>query len=126
MTEIEHPDWIAEGTEVLTFNTGNSLLTSLRKSVITKVTKTQFAIHGDEKRFKIANEPGRHDGGTWGWTKRVIPLSSDEAHGYLEQRRAQHFRNKAQAACDAYSVRQSKENRLAAITALQAVTEDVK
>lgn len=121
---VDKPDWIATGTKVLCYTRGRAIGT-LKITEIGKVAKQSFILADErEGRFRITREPSRHEGGTWGWTRCVIPLDSDTARRLLREKNLSGQRQQARNACDKYARNQTKENRLTAIAALQAVEED--
>ncbi len=124
MTAVTKPDWIAVGSQVLCFNTGTNTLNTLTVASIEKVTATTFTVSDGQGRFKIAENPQRSEGGSWGWSRRVIPVASDQAQDLIQRRREQQTRDVARAACSSYNVHPTYENRMYAIVTLQAVTKD--
>lgn len=119
----EKPDWIETGTKVLCYTVGR--VDSLRVTEIAKVASKSFVLTATEEgRFRIAKNPSRHEGGTWGWSRCVIPLDSDEARKKIRMSKMKSLRTAANYACRAYIQDATTDNRLAAIAALQAVEED--
>lgn len=125
----EYLDWVAPGVKVLLFNNGRTGgPRHLVRSVVDRVTRTTFTVAAsDEPRFRFAhrqpNGPGFevHQGGDWGWRRTVVPLDSEEAR---EQLTAGAQRKKEAAARNAVGVWQrtpTRDNRLAAIQALQGL-----
>jgi hypothetical protein len=122
---MDRPDWITPGTAVLCYSSGNEI-NSIMLTRIGRVAAQSFVLEdASEGRFRIAEKPSRWRGGTWGHTRYVIPLDSDAARELLRRQKCAREREAAVSACLRYArgVR-TTEKRLAAIAALQAVTED--
>lgn len=121
----ESKDWIRPGTKVVVYTYGGvSRSESPSVTVIVKVATKSFTVEGDSLRYSINRQESPRQGGTWGWTRKVTPLESDEARGVLERARHERLMSRARAAVDAWDRQRTRENRLAAIVALQAVEQD--
>lgn len=118
------PEWLVPGAKVVLYSTGGA--STPRNVVITTITKVatkSFTVENStEPRFRIDTLSCRQ-GGTWGWTRHVVPADSDEGRAEIaaEQRRRKVL--KAEWLCEAWIRLPDEEGRLAAIAALQALGE---
>jgi hypothetical protein len=101
-------------------------LGGVKQTTVATVSAHFFTLIGHgSTRFRVGTQD-HHEAGSWGRFSQVYPLDSDKARSALAaQRRATQIM-KARDACDAWSRRssgRSKELRLAAIEALQAVQD---
>ncbi len=130
MTAREIPDrpaWLISGEDVLCYNVGGTTTnTNSRATRIARVASQSFTVAAEqEPRFRIGNRYCEvRQGGTWGWTRRVVPLDSVEAGEVLTAEDAQRRENRARAAVDDWVRKRNREARLAAIAALQAIDND--
>lgn len=117
-------DWIVAGAEVFVYSVGGmSGLTNSRRTRIKKVATKSFSVEADnEPRFSVDRQEAR-EGGEWGWTRRVVPIDSATAREVLAQEHTLRVLNRARNAVDTWRRSVNRTNRLAAITALQAVED---
>lgn len=115
------PDWISPGTPVVLYNTGGaSRNRNVVETTIKKVAGKSFTVDAEDTRFPI-DRLHVSQGGTWGWTREVVPADSVTARHVLAEHRHLLAKNRARRAVDDWSRSPSRETRLAAITALQAL-----
>lgn len=118
------PEWLVPGAAVLAYSTGGqSQRTNSAKTTVKKVAAKSFTVEREkEPRFDLGTQSAR-EGGTWGWTRRVVPADSDTAREVLAAERGRRLVYAADAAFDAWQRDRSPANRAAAIAALQAVED---
>lgn len=122
----ESLDWITPGTKVVAYTEGSiSRDESPTVTTIAKVAKKSFTVaEGREPRFSIDRQESARQGGSWGWTRKVIPFDSDEARRMLKREHDRRRIYEARVAVEKWERKRSRENRLAAIEALQAIEVD--
>lgn len=113
-------DWITPGAEVVTYSTGSNR--DVRRQAIEKVAKRSFTVT-DGSRFPI-DSLQRHEGGTWGRSVHVVPADSETALEELAGAVRRRLMDDASRAVDEWVRNRTRENRLAAIVALQAIDDD--
>ncbi|MCA1695665.1 MAG: hypothetical protein LC749_13575 [Actinobacteria bacterium] len=130
MADIKIQDWVQVGAEVLLYTEGNpGSSRNVVKSTIARVTPTTFTVaEEDEPRFSLKHPrfdgaPGYtvRQGGEWGWRRVVVPLDSVVARQEMARARQDLLDGRARVAVDAWQRDRSRDNRLKAITALQAM-----
>jgi hypothetical protein len=119
--QVAAPGWLIPGAEVVVYNDGNS--PAVRVTTVLKVAKLSFTVNGEDTRFRVARQDARQ-GGTWGWTRRCVPVGSDKAAQILDQHRRDKLMARARAACNDWLSVRDPENLDAAIEALQALKDD--
>jgi hypothetical protein len=88
-----------------------------------KVHKRYFTVTYpafSDLRFSLDQQIHRGSG-MWAVTTHVFPLDSDQARASLDAARRRELISAAKSACDSWQRNPSRERRLAAIEALQAV-----
>jgi hypothetical protein len=127
--EVDHPDWVKPGTEVLLYSSGNpGASRNLVKTTIAKVTPTTFTVAAEgEPRFRFRSHlygDGKYavrQGGTWGWNRIVVPLDSRDARDELSRAKRAHREGLARIAVEEWQRSLNRDTRLAAIKALEAM-----
>jgi hypothetical protein len=121
----ESTDWIKPGEKVVTYTYGGvSRSENPSVTLIAKVAAKSFTLENDSLRYSIDRQESPRQGGTWGWTRKVVPFDSDKAREVLEREKHERRMSRARATVDAWERMRTRENRLAAIAALQAVEQD--
>lgn len=121
----ESTDWITPGAEVLVYTDAMpGYSRNVRFSTIAKVAKKSFTVEGENVRFSMDQQEHRPRSSWTASTRRVVPRDSDKAHAEVSAARARGLTLKARAAVEKWERRRTRENRLAAIAALQAVEQD--
>lgn len=120
-------DWIAPGAEVLIYSRAARDVGLLcpRHTTIAKVAKASFTVSlEDEPRIKFDTQESARQVDTWhGYYRRVVPLGSNEAR-LVTDRYNRHVRlQAAKSAVDKWQRNPTRESRLAAIVALEAVED---
>jgi hypothetical protein len=115
------PDWLVPGHEVIT--NGGTFQSRITRTNVDKVASHTFTLVGSHLRFRI-KDLSYHEPGTWGRIIRVLPAESPEARKLIEEDRRRKLVLRAQKAVEDWSKRGTRELRLAAIAALQAVEDD--
>lgn len=121
------PDWIKPGTKVLIYNPQSRDAASrhLTVALVAKVATQSFTVdNAREPRFKLKNQEARVGEGWGAFVRRVVPIDSEEAKREIEDLRLHRQRYKARAAVDEWQRKRTRETRLAAIEALEAVEVD--
>lgn len=122
--DLNVPDWLVPGTPVVLYTIGGVGGRSVKRSTIAKVGKKTFTVaDADEPRFRIATRDV-HGGGTWGWTRTVVPLNSDTGRKELAGARRRNQISRATTAVSEWRREPTRKNRLAAIERLQAIDDD--
>lgn len=119
-------DWITPGAKVVVYTEGGiSRDENPTVTTIAKVAKKSFTVSKDvEPRFSVDRQESALQGGTWGWRRKVVPFDSDEARQMLKREQDRRRIYRARAAVEKWERMRSRENRLAAIAALQAIEVD--
>ena len=95
----DHPEWIKTGTKVLCYTNGRT--SNLKVTEIARVATKSFTLVDERQgRFRISAEPRRYEGGSYGWSRCVIPLDSDKARSLLHESQMAAQRASARVACD--------------------------
>ncbi len=122
---ITDTSWIVAGAEVLVYtpNTRDGR-TDYRRTVIAKVATESFTVEATgELRFDLATQEWVSSGTYRHYVRRVVPLDSDEARQAVATAKRHQRIYEARVACAEYDTRPTRENRLAAIAALQAAKD---
>lgn len=116
------PGWIVPGAEVVLYNVGGAGTSpNVRRTRIARVATASFTVEADrEPRFPI-DKPRARQGGTWGWTRHVVPLDSPEARRQLGGERLRQATAAADTAYNHWLHRRSPETCAALVSALQLV-----
>ena len=124
MTETQRPDWLKPGAEVViwTDDYGRRVL-NVTHAKVAKVAQKSFTVEGTSDRFDVQRMTAK-GGGAWDRARHVAPVDSEKAKAVLEESRQQQLTYRASAAVDQWNKKRTRENRLAAVTALQAVEVD--
>lgn len=122
----ESTDWIVPGAKVvLYYDTYGDKPRHVKATTIAKVAKKSFTVEEpNEPRFSIETQKA-HGGGTWhSWTRCCVPYDSEEAQREFVYVRDMRYMGVARTACETWLRSRTRENRLAAITALQRIPND--
>ena len=126
MTEAERPDWLKPGAEVVVWSDYHGdRYRHVKHLRVQRVAGKSFTVDDDrEPRFPIDGREARM-GTTWNtYYRRVAPADSDQARE-IEWMNAQRDKmSRARSAVAAWEHKRTRETRLAAIAALQAVEVD--
>lgn len=117
-------DWIKPGAKVVVFTAYSRGDENPRVTTIAKVAKKSFTVETDGLRYSIDQQLTAIQGGSWGWRRKAVPFDSDEARSLLERARHKDLIWTARMAVEMWEKKRTRENRLAAIAALQAVEVD--
>lgn len=121
-------DWIKPGAAVVLYDTAARRDSrDVVQTTIKRVAGKSFTVDDrrGEIRFPIDRLRVRQGGGMLAssWTRHVVPAGSDTAREVLAEAAMQRAENAARNAVDAWERDRSRENRHAAIAALQALDE---
>jgi hypothetical protein len=121
--DVQIPNWLVPGAEVMVYDDKHHAPYAVRTTV-KKVATKSFSVTDDRQpRFPIKTLAAWM-GGAWGWHRRVAPIDSDEARAALLRVDHARLMSAATLAVDTWERARTRENRLAAIAALQAVEND--
>lgn len=125
MIDTEKPEWLTEGAKVLAYSVSSGLTHSYPKVVtVKKISTESFSVDDDsEPRFSLRTLDARV-GGTWGHTRRIVSITSAEAKREIQRERDNRRTAYARSAVNEWQKKCTKEARLAAIAALQAIEKD--
>lgn len=125
MAETEKPDWVKPGVKVLVYSSAGKRSANLVRTTIARVAAKSFTVAAErEPRFKLPCCSAQQ-GDTWSlWTRYVVPWDSDTARKELRKYAEREQLHTAQDALNAWLKNHTYENKIAAIAALQAVTND--
>lgn len=117
-------DWITPGAEVILYSIGGaSQRLNVARTRIKRVATKSFTVEREhEPRFSLDRQEAR-EGGTWGWTRHCVPADSDKAREVIAAHNRAALLSEAKAAVDEWQKRPTRDNRLAAIAALQKVKD---
>jgi hypothetical protein len=120
----EKPDWLIPGADVIACVMGSSA-DRISRHRIAKVSVHSFTLEGSTTRFRVATQDYREPG-SWGRRTRIVPVDSEEGRQLLAGAQRSNVRSRAIKACEEWTRHNTgtRELRLAAITALQAVEDD--
>lgn len=118
------PEWLKPGSEVvvITSHPGAAKQTA-RLTTVRTVAAKSFTVTGFDCRFNLARLAGR-TGGDWGSSHEVVPPASEQAHRALIAQRNRNLVNRARIAVEKWLRDGTRDRRLAAIAALEAVEGD--
>jgi hypothetical protein len=118
------PEWLVPGVEVLVVR--GHWDERVTKTTVAKVHKRYFTV--DYRMFadcRFSLDRQEHRGpGMWGVTRKVIPLDGDEARSLIDADRRRRLEDQARKACEQWIVSRKRDDRLAAVAALQAVEDE--
>lgn len=121
------PDWLVEGAEIIVFSATFDLsrIGRLTCTTVKKVSTQTFSVDiANSPRFRIEERP-EHKVHEYDLTPQfVLPLDSPEAVVIIERRQQIRLRKAAKMICELYQDEPTRENRLAAIKALQAISDE--
>lgn len=124
MTETQRPDWLKPGAEVLIWSDDYGRdVRGVTTTTVTKVWAKTFLVDDHADKFEIEGLKSRPKG-TWARPTLCAPVDSDRARTVLEKLRHQNLMWDARMAVEAWGKQRTRENRLAAIAALQAIEVD--
>ena len=124
MTEVQRPDWLKPGAEVVTWTDDYGRdVRGVTTTTVTKVWAKTFAVEGYDDKFEIDRMLSKPKG-TWARPTFCAPVGSDRAQAVMEKFRHQNLLWDARMAVEAWDKQRTHENRLAAIAALQAIEVD--
>lgn len=121
--DVERPDWLVPGAEVLAIKYPNYGAPIVTKTRIKKVATKTFSIEDSDNRFRVSDQT-HYATNSWGSPTRVVHPGSKDAQKALSQARQQRLENQARDACTAWHRDRSEQNRVAAIEALQALAPE--
>ena len=115
--------WITKGAEVVTYRhsrTDDYSYEGVRVAPIERVSAKSFTVNGD--RYDLDRQsytpPGR-----WPHVTYCVPVGSDKGREIVAEARHRKGVHLAEAAVEKWRRERTRENRLAAIAALQAIDE---
>lgn len=121
----QKPDWLVAGAKVVVFNDAlPSYSRNVRVSTIAKVATKSFTVDGERVRFSIAKQQHHSGNAFLSQTRCVVPFDSDTARAELATARHRQLVFTARDAVQKWERKRTRENRLAAIAALQAIETD--
>jgi hypothetical protein len=126
MTEVERPDWLKPGAEVVIWTEDNyrRQLRGVTTTTVTKVWAETFTVAAGTDTFEIHGLMTKSTAANGFRLAFCAPAGSDEARAVLENLRHQNLSWAARKAVETWDKKRTRENRMAAITALQAVEVD--
>jgi hypothetical protein len=124
--DVARPEWLIPGAKVVAYTTGGA--GTMRRTVVTtvdKVTSKTFTIVGDPGRFRIDRMSYETErGSVWSRTRHVVPLNSPEGQAEVVAENQRRAARRAEAACQKWRQDPTRDNRVAAIAALQAIQNE--
>jgi hypothetical protein len=122
--EVTAPPWVEVGAKVVLYSIGGgNQPRDVKVTTIKSVATKSFAVNAkNEPRFNLASCK-TYVGGPWGHTRCVVAYDSDTGRRELEAARKRRLVYEASVAVGAWRRDGTRENRLAAIAALQAVED---
>lgn len=123
-TETETPAWVVPGTPVLVIAGRDGM--HLTVTSIAKVHKRYFTVDHyiyTDKRFSLDRQEARA-GDIWTTNPVVVPVGSPRGREVLAEKRRRVLVRHAETACTKWQRDPTRDNRLAAIAALQAVEDE--
>lgn len=124
MTETQRPNWLKPGAEVVIWSDDyGRVVRGVTTTTVTKVWPKTFAVEDHADKFEITGMRSKPKG-TWARPTFCAPVDSDEARAVMAKLRHQNLMWDARRTVDAWNKQRTRENRLAAIAALQAVELD--
>lgn len=123
MSTATDTSWIQPGVEVVVYN-NSRLNPTARRDRVAKVATKSFTTEKGHKgeRFPL-DRPERRIGGTWGHQEYVVAADSATGRAELAKQAARNRMQRARNAVAGWERNRTRENRLAAIAALQAVDD---
>lgn len=116
-------DWITPGAEIVVYSRRSDGSSHPRKTTVKTRAKQSFTVEGIGDRFKLDTLETKP---TDGWTRRrwvVVHPDSEQARSLFDAARKADLQFKARTTVEAWQKDRTRENRLAAIEALQAVED---
>lgn len=124
MTEVERPDWLKPGAEVVIWTDDYGLrVIGVTRTKVATVAQKSFTVEGTSDRFDVRTMKSKTSG-AWDRVRFLSPVGSEKAKAVLEEARHRKLTSRARTAVETWNTRRTRENRLAAIAALQAVEVD--
>ena len=122
-TETETPAWIEPGAPVLVISGRDGQ--NVARTEIAKVHKRYFTVTHRayvDSRFSLERQEAR-SADIWTMNPLVVPVDSPRGREVLEEVRRRRLVRNAEQACTDWLRKQSRDSRLNAIAALQAVED---
>lgn len=118
-------DWIKPGAEIVVYSRGYSGDSHPRRTTVKTRATRSFTVEGIPDRFRLDTMETKTTG-TWTSARSWVAIAPDsvKAVAMFEAQRKQSLVFGAQVAMDKWERDRTRENRLAAIAALQAVEDD--
>lgn len=118
-------DWIVAGAKVLVFTDAMpGYPRSVTRSTIEKVAKRSFTVEGEHVRFSIDRQEHRPRNSWTASARCVVPLDSDKARAEIAAANSRNRVLAARNAVEKWERNRTRESRLTAIEALQAIDDD--
>jgi hypothetical protein len=117
--------WIRTGVPVIVYTKNRQLSEARpRKTTIKRVAGKSFTVEWQNLRFNTERLDTPRSGGSFGWSYSVTPVGSELARDLLAADQVLQAIAHARTAVDRWTKTRSREDRLAAIAALQAIEEN--
>ncbi len=123
MSTTTDTSWIVPGAEVVVFSNDHRYPRA-RRDRIEKIAKKSFTVEDGQpgERYQL-KDACRRTGGAFGYTEEVVPADSEAGQTALTDPIRRNKVGRARNAVTAWERDRTRENRLAAIAALQAVED---
>jgi hypothetical protein len=119
------PDWVQPDAEVLLYTVDQYGSRHLVKTTIKRVNTGSFTVSAQqEPRFRLPQCRADTDDSWHRWTRYCVPFDSDAARRELDALRKRKLVVAARYAVEVWLKNKTRDNRLAAIAALQAVEDE--
>ena len=127
MENIECPDWLVDGASVLVYShaghASGHAYCEVHETTVKRVSTTSFTIH-DAPGARVSEPRIRIRGlQSVDFRRKVVPLESDEAREILARDAHDNAILRAHGAVRVWQKEGTRETRLAAINALQAIDQ---
>ncbi len=123
MSTTTDTSWIKPGAEVVVYSLGTATAHPVaRRDRIARVATKSFTTETGD-RYQITRAHRRVGDAAWGYTEYVVPVDSETGQAELAKQGARDLMDAAQAAVYQWQRYRTREARLAAIAALQAVED---
>ena len=117
--------WIKPGTPVVIYRKNRRPSEAvLHKTSIKRVAGKSFTVEWQDIRFNTERLESPRFGGSFGWSYGVTPAGSELARDLLAADQVLRVAAHARSAVDRWKKTRTREDRLAAIDALQAIEEN--
>ena len=117
--------WIKPGTSVVIYRKNRQLSDAYpHKTTVKRVANKSFTVDWQDIRFNTEKLESPRFGGSFGWSYSVTPVDSELARDLLAADQVLRVAAHARTAVDRWTKTRSREDRLAAIEALQAIEEN--